>query len=118
MVTEVMTDQEQRVLAIVSQILALPDVDRMIVAAAALVLTQDELRPVPADGVCTNCGAEAWQLVERVEQWHRGTFHAEDGEWSFLGNSSWDNVSDDGETLRLECRNCFTKYQVPDYDWL
>lgn len=76
-----------------------------------------ELRPVPADGSCPSCGVENdWQLVEQVQQWHRGRFVDGEG-FIFEGNSEWDNVSDDGLPLHLECRSCLTAFHIPEYDW-
>jgi hypothetical protein len=80
-------------------------------------VTEPALRPAPKDGTCPQCGAlDDWQLVERVQQWHRGRFVTGEG-FIFEGNDSWSNVAEDGEILHLECRSCITAFEVPDYDW-
>lgn len=74
------------------------------------------LRPVPADGVCPSCGANDWQLVEQVQQWHHGRFIPGKG-FMFEGNHAWDQVSDEGEPLFVECRSCLAAFDVPLHEW-
>lgn len=75
-----------------------------------------KLRPAPTDGICPNCGANEWQLVEQVQQWHHGR-HVHGKGFVFDGNHDWDQVSDDGEALFLECRSCLTSFEVPEHHW-
>lgn len=76
-----------------------------------------QLAAAPTDGKCSKCGANEWQLVEEVQQWHHGTFIEGRG-FVFEGNHAWDWVSDEGEVLFLECRSCLAQYEVSEYIWL
>lgn len=76
-----------------------------------------KLGPAPARGVCPQCGANEWQLVEQVQQWHTGRFVPGKG-FVFEGNHDWDRVSVEGDPLLLECHACHAKFQVPEYDWI
>lgn len=78
--------------------------------------TSGSLRPAPQNGICSICGANEWQLVEQVQQWHHRAFDPGDG-YVFEGNHEWDQVSVEGDPLFLECRSCLTTFQVPKYEW-
>lgn len=73
-------------------------------------------RPMSADGLCADCGANDWQLVEEVQQWHRGAFVSGSG-FVFEGNHEWDQISAEGSAAFVECRVCMSKFSVPDYSW-
>jgi len=75
-----------------------------------------ELGGAPSDGNCPRCGANKWQLVEQVQQWHRGHFVPGKG-FVFAGNHEWDQVSDDGDPLFLECHSCLAAFEIPEYNW-
>jgi len=75
-----------------------------------------ELRRAPSDGKCPKCGANEWQLVEQMQQWHLGRFVLGKG-FVFEGNHEWAQVSEEGDPLLLECRSCFTPYGIPEFDW-
>jgi hypothetical protein len=75
-----------------------------------------ELRPAPADGNCPNCRANEWQFVEQVQQWHHGRFVPGEG-FVFEGNHEWDQVSDEGDPLFLECRSCLASFELPALTW-
>lgn len=64
----------------------------------------------------TYCGANEWQLVEQIQQWHHGRFVPGNG-YLFEGNHEWDQVSDEGDYLSLECRSCLSSFEVPKYEW-
>lgn len=71
----------------------------------------------PADvGICPQCRSNEWQLVEQVQQWHRGSYVPGSG-FVFDGNHEWDQVSAEGEPLFLECRACLSRFEVPEYSW-
>jgi hypothetical protein len=73
-------------------------------------------RPSPVNGICRKCGANEWQIVEQTQQWHHGRFVPGTG-FLFKGNHEWDQVSDEGDPLYLECRACLAQYEVPEYTW-
>lgn len=74
------------------------------------------LNPAPENGTCSSCGSTEWQLVEQVQQWHRGSFELGRG-FVFEGNHEWDRVSAEGDPLFLECRVCLSRFEVPEYSW-
>jgi len=76
-----------------------------------------ELGRAPSDGKCLNCGGNDWQLVEQVQQWHRGRFVPDKG-FVFEGNHEWNQVSGEGYPLFLECRSCLSTFEVPEHHWL
>jgi hypothetical protein len=74
------------------------------------------MRRAPSDGRCPKCGANEWQLVEQVQQWHLGRFAPGKG-FVFEGNHEWDHVSDEGDVLFLECRDCLAVFAAPEFEW-
>lgn len=89
--------------------------------------TDDELPPAPSptqiDGgqsflICPHCHEETdFQMVEATLVWYKDCSPSPVGDGSWVFDAGHREVSDEGTPLWLECKSCFTKFAVPEYDW-